>query len=108
MRRTTVGIETVVLLKAIIILLRFIAERKQGAYFWFSASACSQGGISSGTTLTFPLAFPSACIWASGDFYNISFNDDVWAPDITVGEYSQTETRFGGENVRKNHIAIGF
>ena len=84
MRRTTVGIETVVLLKAIIILLRFIAERKQGAYFWFSASACSQGGISDKGTISFPVSFEKRALsamwmnqyingsWLAGTYFCVS------------------------------------
>ena len=57
------GIETVVLLKAIIILLRFIAGRKQGACFGFSASACSQGVktgrlVNESENVTIPIHIP--------------------------------------------------
>ena len=67
-----------------------------------------QGVISSNShQCTLPISFPKASLWATGDFYSTGFNDDVWSADINVTK-TKNSVSFGGENVQKIFLAIGY
>lgn len=67
-----------------------------------------QGAISSNShQCTLPISFPKASLWATGDFYSTGFNNDVWSGDINVTK-TKNSVSFGGENVQKFFLAIGY